>query len=196
MKKLSIKVYICMFIVVICLPWFIWFFLQRYVDTSNSENRQMAARPQLSMDTYNTFSKEYEAYCNDCLPFRNNLIKLNSTIDYFLFDRSSNSNVIIGKDDWLYLKVSLADYQGTNLMSKRGLYCAARTLKLMQEYVEGQGKQFVFASAPNKNTLYPQYMPDYYRVINAGHNLDFLTPYLQSNGVNYVDLKALFQQFQ
>ncbi|MDY2590011.1 MAG: hypothetical protein SOW32_07460 [Agathobacter sp.] len=186
MKKLSIKVYICMFIVVICLPWFIWFFLQRYVDTSNSENRQMAARPQLSMDTYNTFSKEYEAYCNDCLPFRNNLIKLNSTIDYFLFDRSSNSNVIIGKDDWLFYD-NIADgdnighYTGVRMYTEEELQLTAQNCINMRDSLAEQGIEFVLYIAPNKERVMSEYMPDKYGKPAENYATLQLVNYLREN---------------
>lgn len=186
-------IYILLFFICLSIPTIglLW-----YEQPEVTENKVLTDRPEFMKEgTVNIrYLQDWQSYYMDHFAYRQELVTANALVNSKVFGQSSEELAIVGKDDWLYLKVSLADYQGTNLMSKRGLYCAARTLKLMQEYVEGQGKQFVFASAPNKNTLYPQYMPDYYRVIDAGHNLDFLTPYLQSNGVNYVDLKALFQQ--
>ena len=52
----------------------------------------MSEQPRLTVDNYGTFAEEYDNYFNDQLPFQNNLIKLNSLIDYFVFDRSANSN--------------------------------------------------------------------------------------------------------
>ena len=34
-----------------------------------------------------------------------------------------------------------------------------RTLELVNEYVTSTGGNFVFIAAPNKNTVYPEYMP-------------------------------------
>ena len=79
----------------------------------------MSEQPRLTVDNYGTFAEEYDNYFNDQLPFQNNLIKLNSLIDYFVFDRSANSKVIIGKYNWLFYDNKddgdpIGCYQGKN----------------------------------------------------------------------------------
>ena len=86
----------------------------------------MSEQPKLTVDNYGTFAEEYDNYFNDQLPFRNNLIKLNSWIDYFVFDRSANSKVIIGKDNWLFYDNKddgdpIGCYQGNNLYTEAEL---------------------------------------------------------------------------
>ena len=66
------------------------------------ENREIAVRPQSTLDNYSTFPEEYTSYFNDNLQFRNNLISLNSGIDYFCFRKSSSHKVAIGKERWLF----------------------------------------------------------------------------------------------
>ena len=71
--------------------------------------------------------------------------------------------MILGSDGWLYYAPTLADYTRSEPMTERELWCAARTLALLQEYVEGRGGQFLFTVAPDKSSLYGGHMPDYPR---------------------------------
>ena len=129
-KKAGQIIILVAFIVMICLSKGIWFFAEKYLDDENHENRQMTERPLLTPDTYGTFSADYTDYFNDTLQFRNNLITINSCIDYFIFGRSSHDGVIIGKDNWLfYCKESdgnpISCYRGTNLYSEEELEAIA-----------------------------------------------------------------------
>lgn len=121
-NKVSSFIILASFVVVLCCSWLLWFFLEKICDATNYENREPSVQPQLTVDNYDTFPKEYEQWFDDSMPFRNNLIKMNSLIDYIIFKKSSNDNVIIGSDNWLFYKSQsdgdpLSCYQGTNLLT-------------------------------------------------------------------------------
>lgn len=78
-------------------------------------------------------------------------------------------------------------------MTARELYCAARTLYLLQEYAENRGGDFLFTAAPNKNTLYPEYMPARTR-LGSVSDMDALYALLDEMGVSYLDLRDVFSQ--
>lgn len=166
-KKTASGIILATFIIVICLPRVMWFFLEKYTDSTNNENRSSAVRPELTPDSYDTFSKDYESYYNDNLPFRNSLIMLNSSIDYFVFSRPSNPRVIIGKDNWLFYGDAgdgdpVGCYRGTNLLSEEELQAFAQHCVRIKEYLNNQGKEFVIFIAPNKERIYPDKMPEEY----------------------------------
>ena len=77
-------------------------FLKNSVDTQNYENREVTEMPKISLEEYAQFPQQYETYFNDNIPWRNQLISLNSGLDLFAFRDSSNENVLIGKDGWLF----------------------------------------------------------------------------------------------
>ena len=102
MHKHKAFLWTAVFILIIVSPSFTYFFLGKYVDSENYENRSSASKPTLTTENYELFPKAYDTYYNDNIPFRNQLIRLNSSIDYFLFNQSPNKNVVIGKDGWLF----------------------------------------------------------------------------------------------
>lgn len=190
--KLYKRVFCMLFFLLLAVPLvgMLW-----YKEPETTENKELAVSPELISDgTLNIhFLADLEAYFSDHFAYRQELVTANAVIMGQVFAQSSEELAIVGKDDWLYLKVTLDDYQGTNRMSERGIHNVATIIRLMQEYVETQGKQFVFASAPNKNTLYPQYMPYYYTRTTKPRNLERVTELFSEQEISYVDLQALFQ---
>ncbi len=105
------------------------------------------------------FLAETAAYVNGRFSFRLEGITAWAKLNAALFCTSTAENVLLGRDGWLFYAPTIHDYTGDAPMTARELYCAARTLYLLQEYAENRGGDFLFTAAPNKNTLYPEYMP-------------------------------------
>lgn len=166
-KKAGRVIILIAYFVMICLSKVIWLFCQDHFDSENYENRELAARPVLTLDHYGTFASDYTAFFNDHLQFRNILISLNSTIDYFCFGRSSSDYVIVGADHWLFYSREgdgdpVGCYQGTNLLSEEELEELAENCCMQRDYLLSKGKEFVIFIAPNKERMYPEYMPKRY----------------------------------
>lgn len=118
----------------------------------------------------------------------------NALVNGKIFQVSTASGVIQGTGGWLYYKDSLDDYLGINQLSDRGLFNVAHTLSMMQKNLTARGKKFLFTVAPNKNSLYGEHMPYYDSLkVTEVNNLARLTPILEKEGVNYTDLKSLFE---
>ena len=107
------------------------------------------------------FLKDTATWFSDHFFLRQELISLNNRISAVLFNTSGEESVIIGKEGWLYFESTLDDYTGRNPMTDKELSAAAHNLELMAQFCREQGKDFVFIIAPNKNSLYPQFMPDF-----------------------------------
>ncbi len=184
--------YIAAFFIILAVPLvgLLW-----YEEPETTENKVLAEAPELVSDgKWNTaFLSDLEDYFSDHFAYRQEFVTANAVISSNIFQESSEDLAIVGTDGWLYLKVSLEDYIGTRHMTERGLNNVTTVLSLMQEYVEGMGKKFVFTCAPNKNTLYPEHMPYYYQKSQEAHDWTLLMPYLDAEGISYVDLQSMFE---
>lgn len=153
-------------------------------------NEQLARAPQitkagaLNLDVLSDAC----AYFDDHFAGRQQLITANAAVTAAVFRESASPEVILGCEGWLFYADTLADYEGSAPMTERQLYCAAHTLALMQEYAASQDCAFVFTAAPNKNTLYPEFMPAQYERSEAPSNLERLSAYLAREEVVYCDL--------
>lgn len=186
MEKHKCTIWISTFLIIIASPFFTWFFLEQYLDSENYENRSLAPKPVLSLENYESFSKEYESYYNDNIPFRNQLIRFNNSIDYFLFKQSPSARVDIGKDGWLFycddadnnpVEQSLGFWHFTD----EQLQNIADNLISTNRVLESQGVEFVLFIAPNKETIYPDKLPDYYKAKAQYTSTDQLVDYLMKN---------------
>ena len=108
-----------------------------------------------------------------------------------VFNTSANDDVLIGPDGWLFYGGAVNDISGANQMTDREIWCAARSLYLMQEYAQNQGAEFIFTIPCGKYTLYPEHAPSYVTVAE-GSNRERLVAALAEQGVNYADLYDAF----
>ena len=132
-------------------------------------------------------------WVNDHFFGRQELISAHNKTVSTAFGVSAADDVIFGSNGWLYYASTLSDYTGVDALSRQEIRMAARNLALMQEYCQSQGREFAFMLAPNKNSLYPDDMPDY-GVCNTSANAKLLMAELDALGVNYIDLFAAFGQ--
>lgn len=186
-KKNKISNYIIVTaFVLICLLEIVWIFSKSLFDTTNHENRNSVALPELSTENYKEYTEKFTEYYNDNIPFRNYLVRTNSLIDYYLFNRSANENVIIGKDDWLfYNRVDDGDpirsYMGEDIISETELENIAENCLSQRDYLEQQGIEFVIFIAPNKERIYYEKMPSKYGEPAANYRALQVVNYLREN---------------
>ena len=132
-------------------------------------------------------------YFADRFAFRQELITADSAWKAGLLHTSSQEQVALGQDGWLFYAETLEDYTGADALTDRQVWAIARSLQLAQEYVESKGGSFLFTVAPNKLSLYPQYGPG---GLERGEvtALSQVTEALGENGVPYSDLYSAFTQ--
>ena len=162
---------------------------------STTENRELAEAPSLFGDdgSFNwSVLDDAGTYFADHFAYRNQMVSANARIRAAL-ETSATDQVTVGSDGWLYYGGTLPDYLGQSTLSDRALRNIAHNLALAQGYVESHQAAFAFTLAPNKNTLYPSHMPYYYLQANDPTNADRLKPFLEEEGVNYIDLFDLFE---
>ena len=156
MKKKPIKIaYVALVLAVCAFPVFT---MPLFGETASTEKRELAAFPRLTKEGegFNlAFFSELNTYLSEHFSFRSQLVTADSVAKASLFGTSSEDQVIVGTDGWLYFEKTMDDYWGRNVLDERGTTRLARTVELMQEYVQGQGAAFAFAVVPNKNTVYP-----------------------------------------
>lgn len=177
MKKMIKILYLCTLLLIIGVPVLTMPFITMDGGSSSAENRTLAEFPSIkNEDGLNlAFFQEFDAYLMDHFNLRSQLVSFHTSIYEDMFGISTNDQVIVGGDDWLYFAKTLDDYSGTNIMSHDDVARVVKTLDLMQEYVKNQGSEFYVTIAPNKSSLYPQHMPANYLSSSEKSNLALLS---------------------
>lgn len=189
--------YISIAIVLLLVPFVGMFFSPgTKAEVSNGEKRELAAFPEAYLED-GTLNVSYLSglgdYFEDHFALREHMITADALLKSVTVGSGTQDQVIMGKDGWLFFHGSVDDYLGRELLSERELYDIAHNLSLIQEYVEERGGKFLFAAAPNKNSLYGEYMPYNYLQAETS-NAQNLLPLLQQEKISTVDLFEAFGQ--
>ena len=165
MTKKKAAAWIIAFALLVIGPGIIYHFAEPYINTENTENRQLAEKPVLSRDNLQTFASEYNSYYNDHLAFRSQMIEANSVLSMNVFRDSSSSSVVLGKNNWLFFtdEGSIEDYKGTNLYTREQLELIKDNILSTKAYLEARGIEFILMIPSNKEEIYSDNLPDYIR---------------------------------
>jgi hypothetical protein len=89
------------------------------------------------------------------------LIRLDSKISLALLGRSSSERVVVGKNDWLYFagEHSIELYQNALPLSDSDLELIKQRIAGRRDRLAAKGVGYEFAVAPDKHTIYPEFMP-------------------------------------
>lgn len=166
-------------------------------ERSAAANQQLAPPPSLTREdgspNLDVF-QEVTDYIADHFAFRQELITADAALTAAVFHTSAEEDVVLGKDGWLFYAETVDDYLHTAPLSGRQLQAAARTLGLTQEYVQGHNASLLFTVAPNKATVYPEYLPSVGTPLDRESDLDRLIPLLDAEGVPYAELREPLQR--
>lgn len=191
MKKLFPILY-CGVFIALCLALGLGaFFLP--VD-ADGEGRDLASFPSFTVEgKFNAdFFNEFDAWLTDHFTARRHFINANSAVMENVFHTGSDQ-VIVGEDEFLFYKDTVADYCGESFLAQGEIDAIADSLKAMADEAASHGAKLVVAVAPNKNTVYGEYMPAAYRAVRenapGASNMDLLYAALAERGVLYADLR-------
>ena len=160
-------------------------------------NQKLAPPPSLTTQDGGINPKvldEAAGYIAGHFALRQRFITANAALEAAVFHTSAQDSVVLGKDGWLFYRETLDDYLHTGPLSERELFGAARTLALLTEYAQNHGARLIFTVAPNKASLYPEYLPYVGQPLEGQDDIDRLVPLLEAQGVDYVDLFAPFRE--
>lgn len=193
MKKASIRntVFIALTSLILTAPSALLILPQfRTADTSGAENRTLTAFPSWKTED-GTRNKEFfmqaENWFSEHFAMRTQLVNAYSDLTRSLFSSSSEPDVIIGKDGWLYYSETVSDITGIRTLNDTEIAHMTQSLCIMRDYAAANGAAFIFASAPDKGSIYPEYLPGRYLHSGKENNLDALHTALANAGITVCD---------
>ena len=145
------------FVVFLLLPAGAWVTgLDFGIDTERLglERPQIDSRALLDSEYYLSFDQ----YFNDSFSLRGSLIFAKNWVDYNVFRTTDSPHIHIGLEGWLYSHTSIVDYRkdaGDDLGAADQL---ALGLHALEKVIEASGRRFLFTVAPNKATVYPEFV--------------------------------------
>ncbi len=188
-----------LFLLSICMPG-ILMTVQTGKTISQIEKRNLARFPDLTWDypSIKSFPEKFELYIKDHFGFRDWLIYTNNRIKYRWLQKSPNPQVAIGKDGWLFYQtdtfgISLSDdFRGLIKLSELQLEGMKRNLETKRDWLAKRGIHYIYIAVPNKQTVYPEYFPEHFKVVVRKTQLDQFLEYMKQNSdLQILDLRAV-----
>ncbi len=174
------------------------FFFPRQPGAIAREFREPAPPPQRprALATLETWPRDFDAWWSDAFGLRPTLIRWHNAIKLFGFGVTPTAELFVGPGQNLFTTVhkSLEVFRGTRPMSERELWLWRHVLLARKQWCEERGIAFVYAIAPNKETIYPERVdPRFDRV--GPSRLEQLEAYLVEHGDDWpVDLASALRQ--
>jgi alginate O-acetyltransferase complex protein AlgJ len=140
-----------------------------------------------------SLSKEIEKGLNAHLPSRSVLIAVSNAIRFVLFG-SGGELVVVGKDDWLFLKEELnvrVEQIGFDKADWRGY--ARQRLQIIEDVshlFRSKGIELVVGIVPDKSRVYASKLPQGNYPSQTSQSYDFLINGLRQRKINVVNLYA------
>ena len=156
-----------------------------------AQKRALAEFPKLFCDNKPnlSFPKQFEDWLQDHIAWRDELVTIRSHA-LMSIQTSSDRQVIIGSGGWLYFQETVPDYTGEGAFTDNQVYRLSMVMRYINDALEQKGIPFIVALAPNKSTVYPEYMPWVYPRRNGPGNAERLQA---MKAANYVDLTSLLK---
>ena len=187
---------ISLFFIVLGLP-LVQMILSVVPEMATHENRTLAQMPHIQkMGDLRNYNKNFEIYFNDHYGFRSYLVRLNSFLHLTTFNTSPTRRVIIGEQGWLWYDdprdgVNLKDFYGGTNFNAEELKRIKDNILHMHKELQKIKIHFLLVVAPNKHTIYPEYLPANIQQLRGRiTRLDQVTQVLNNSGVDFIDLRS------
>jgi hypothetical protein len=181
------------FCALLLLPTLDTFFHLDHAPTPN-EKRLPSAFPRWSEPgvSFKTHLAGVEAWFNDHFGFRKRLIRFHHKWKRSLFKESSFSEVIMGRDGWLFYGGGrmIDNHRGTSLLSTSDLCAWQELLEARRDWLARHGIRYLFVVAPNKESIYPEQLPDWLGMPGPTRKLDQFIAHMRAHStVEVLDLR-------
>ena len=153
MRKILASIFILMLLTP-AMVWLIGLELDIHVERMGLKPPRLNRQALLDNEYYLSFDQ----YFNDSFSLRSPLIFAKRWLDYRLFHMTDTNDVHVGTNGWLYSRLSIEDYRKEACHDSAVIEQLVLDLHAVERMIEASGRQFIFTVAPNKATIYPEYL--------------------------------------
>lgn len=154
-------------------------------DMSDLENRKLAQLPSFSIKTLlnGDFLQDFSTYMQDQVAFRDTWIDLESAFNNLAFGKVEESNILLGKDGWMFTKLFDVSPDTQKQLSKN--------LDAVTNFASRHPGKVTFLLAPSASVIYPEKLPVGAPMVDETAMLDDIFSQVSSSA-DVLDLRDVF----
>ena len=147
--------------------------------------------PSLDTNKLESLPKLFEEFYNDKFSLQDFLVTTNSYFKIKILKVSPNPDkVTVGKKGWLFWGQYTDNFRGINLFTNDELIKLKKIIDDRGSCYKSLGIKFYFAIAPDKPSIYPEYMPSWMQKVTPFTLYDqVVTLFKNDSLVNVIDLR-------
>ena len=171
-----------------------FFGFYKVAEVSEAEKRRPEEKPIFNVSNLDPYPKKYDRYFTDHFPFRQELIKTNAFLSYFIFHKSPlPDEVSLGKNGWLFFhQKELAVYSGKHTLTDIRINGLVNILRNRTLHYRAKGIHFYVAYAPINPDIYPEFLPVRFSRAPGGTVTDKIVRAIKADTViPFIDLKEV-----
>lgn len=138
------------------------------------------------------FQEDVSVYVTENISGYRTMIRLNNQWRYSLLNESAGSEVVIGKEGYLYEQAYIDAWTGKDFLGEEEIRSRTADLKRLQDTLCAGGVESFIVFAPGKGSYYPEYIPDRFMSVTGPTNYDAFKTEMDRLDVNYIDLRDWF----
>jgi len=130
--------------------------------------------------------------------FRSLLVRMENILDvWWLHSTAMNQSVVVGRGDWLFLAQEnkdlnvVEDYRGIKPFTPDELRSWVDEYVGRRDWLAARGIHYLVLVAPNKHTIYSEFLPSTYNKVHPHGRTDQLIQALDKAGVDVLDLRPV-----
>lgn len=152
------------------------------VECSSSGEIEQVTDAETMNDAVDAFLEEF--------PYRKEFAYVNTNVTLKITGNTymESTQVLLGKNNWLYMKETLDDFQGNNCYTEEEKQQFLTQLVKHRDAFESMGIEFAIYVAPNKATIYPENMSDTIIKRNEKTRTEDLIAYIRE----YSNIKVIY----
>jgi len=160
----------------------------------NTENRYLSKMPGWSWipSAIVKFPQNFQYYFNDNFGLRDAMIRIKHQIMMNVFKTSPTpTRVVLGQDGWMYSieKNDFEDFLGLNPVSEEKLLSLENEINQKLQPENNKNIKLYFLIAPDKETVYPEYLPGYEKGLDTQRRFrDFYQRLQLDNGIKAINV--------
>jgi hypothetical protein len=184
------------FIVIISVPGLGLLLGLERATISESEMRELARWPTWSWAPRDVaaWPAAFQAYFKDHFALRARLIDWRSSVLWNGLRTTSSDTVIAGKQGWLFYAADggIDDWTQAEPFAPDELAVWREALTRRRAFLTNRGIRYLFVIAPDKQMIYPEYMPDSLHRMRNDYRADQLIAYMRQTTPDFqiLDLRA------
>lgn len=187
------KIILIIFLGILCIPGLRAF--TYFIPTKELKGAfTVQERPKFNWDDYfnSNFQIAYNNYFEDHLGFREVFIRLFNSISFTIFNKSNVSDVIVGKNNYLFNPEYINALNGSNFIGREEIMKNSMELKVLQDSLASRNKLLIVVFAPGKASYYKEFIPERFLKKSNPTNYELYTKFFDSLDVNFIDFKKQF----